>query len=67
MKIIENVISRIKNKERVIARFGDAILITNEYGRLELRGGTKTDVAEAIEWISLFMHEATPILNQKCD
>lgn len=46
---------------RVIARFGQAQLVVTTQGRLELRGGSAADVAEAREWISLFMPEAVPV------
>lgn len=44
----------------LIARFGGAKLITKPDGRMELRGGSRADLTEAKEWISLFMHEAVP-------
>ncbi len=46
---------------QVIARFGQAELVVTASGRMELRGGSEADVAEAREWISLFMHEAVPV------
>lgn len=46
---------------QVIARFGQAELVVTASGRMELRGGSAADVAEAREWISLFMHEAVPV------
>ncbi|MCX8155193.1 MAG: hypothetical protein N3J91_01870 [Verrucomicrobiae bacterium] len=45
----------------VLARFGQAELVVTSGGRMELRGGSAADVAEAREWISLFMHEAVPV------
>lgn len=50
----------LKKTEKVIAQFGMAQLIKNENGRYELRGGTREDIISALEWISMFMHEATP-------
>lgn len=44
----------------LIARFGQACLVSRADGCVELRGGTRADLAEAREWISLFMHEAVP-------
>ena len=44
----------------LIARFGQAKLVSRADGCLELRGGTDADRTEAREWISLFMHEAVP-------
>ena len=40
----------------VIASFGNAKLINLLNGKLELRGGSDEDRAEAREWMSLFMH-----------
>ena len=60
MKTMKKTNSGLKKTERVIAQFGAAQLIKNEDGRYELRGGTREDKMNAIEWISLFMHEATP-------
>jgi hypothetical protein len=42
----------------LVARFGQARLLSRADGRVELRGGTASDHADAKEWISLFMHEA---------
>lgn len=42
--------------------FGSARLLSDQRGRLELRGGSREDRISAIEWISLFMHEAVPRL-----
>ena len=44
----------------LIASFGRAQLLTRADGRVELRGGSEPDRAEAREWISLFMHDAVP-------
>jgi hypothetical protein len=44
----------------LVARFGRAKLLSRADGRVELRGGTASDHTEAIEWISLFMHDAVP-------
>ena len=41
-----------------IASFGQAKLVTNATGRVELLGGSPSDRAEAQEWISLFYHDA---------
>jgi hypothetical protein len=45
-------------KVRTVATFGDAQLVRNINGRYELRGGSATDHTEAMEWISIFLHEA---------
>ena len=44
----------------LVARFGRARLLSRADGRMELRGGNDSDLAEAREWISLFMHDAVP-------
>ena len=43
---------------QLIAAFGQARLIRNFSGRYELLGGSKEDCRHALEWISLFLHEA---------
>jgi hypothetical protein len=56
----------IKNKtERLITTFGDARLVSLADGSMELRGGKIQDRTTAKEWISLFMHEAVPRLEQQ--
>ena len=47
-------------EEELIASFGDARLVRQLDGKMELRGGTPEDRTAAKEWISLFMHEAVP-------
>ena len=42
----------------LVARFGQAKLVSRADGHVELRGGTSSDHTEAKEWISLFMHNA---------
>jgi hypothetical protein len=44
--------------EKVIASFGEAKLMADDDGRIEVRGGSRDDRLAAMEWISLFMHEA---------
>jgi hypothetical protein len=41
-----------------LARFGEARLVRQLSGRIELLGGSPGDRAAAREWCSLFMHEA---------
>jgi hypothetical protein len=41
-----------------IATFGDAELVRHINGRYELCGGSVDDHTTALEWISLFLHEA---------
>ncbi|MGC8744633.1 MAG: hypothetical protein ACP5T0_12210 [Verrucomicrobiia bacterium] len=62
MKLIENIVSNIRRADKVVARFGNARLVRNQFGRYELRGGNRNEQAQALEWISLFMHEATPVI-----
>ncbi len=47
-----------KDEGEVIAAWGQAQLIKYLDGKMELRGGSDQDRAEAREWISLFWHEA---------
>lgn len=44
----------------LVARFGQAKLLSRADGRVELRGGSDSDRTDAKEWISLFMHDAVP-------
>jgi len=41
----------------ILARFGPARLVELPDGRLELRGGSRTELIEAKEWMSLFEHD----------
>ena len=41
-------------EEILIAHFGDARLMRIE-GRIELRGGTMSERAEALEWMAMFL------------
>ena len=43
--------------EQVLTTFGSAMLVLNSEGRVELRGGTKEERQDAVEWISLFLPE----------
>jgi hypothetical protein len=47
-------------EEQLVASFGDARLVRQLDGKMELKGGTPEDHTAAKEWISLFMHEAVP-------
>jgi hypothetical protein len=47
-----------RNEGQLIAAFGGARLIRSWSGTYKLRGGTKEDHGHALEWISLFLHEA---------
>jgi hypothetical protein len=55
---MRNVLPDLKDEGEVIAEWGDAKLVKYLDGKLELRGGSKEDHAEAREWISLFWPEA---------
>ena len=41
-------------QEQIIATFGGAQLVKSD-GRIELRGGSMADRAEALEWMALFL------------
>jgi hypothetical protein len=43
---------------QVVARWGDSKLLRHLDGKMELRGGSREDRAQAREWLSLFWHEA---------
>jgi hypothetical protein len=47
-----------KDEGEVIASWGEAKLVKYLDGKLELKGGSKEDHADAREWLSLFWHEA---------
>jgi hypothetical protein len=49
---------RLEIQDPVIALFGRAKLVKKSRSRFELIGGEPSDVTEAKEWISLFLHEA---------
>jgi hypothetical protein len=41
-----------------LARFGEARLVKDLSGKIELLGGSPDDRREARQWCSMFMHEA---------
>jgi hypothetical protein len=45
-------------RTETIAMFGDARLVKQLDGKIELLGGSPADRAAALEWCSLFLHEA---------
>lgn len=45
-------------RDEVVACFGQGRLVKRPDGRFEFRDGTAEDLAEAREWISMFLHEA---------
>ena len=47
-----------RDEGKVVAYFEQAQLIKFLDGKVELRGGSDRDRAEAREWMSLFWHEA---------
>jgi hypothetical protein len=47
-----------KDEGEVIAVWGGAKLVKYQDGKLELKGGSQEEHAEAREWLSLFWHEA---------
>jgi hypothetical protein len=55
---IRNLFPDFKDEVEVIAVWGGAKLVKYLDGKLELRGGSKEDHADAREWISMFWHEA---------
>lgn len=46
------------NTGEVLASFGAATLRRHRDGRCELQGGSPAERAEALEWASLFQHDA---------
>jgi hypothetical protein len=52
----------VKSEGRVIAGFGRAKLIEKPGDKYVLIGGSNEDRAEALEWISLCMHEVVPVV-----
>lgn len=44
--------------ERLLARFGAALLIKQFDGQVELRGGNRDERQDARDWASLFLHES---------
>ena len=53
-----NFFARFMDEGEVVARWGQAKLIKYLNGKVELRGGSQQERAEAREWVSLFWHEA---------
>ena len=50
--------SIIRHEGETIATFGEARLVKQLDGKLELIGGSPENRTEAKEWVSLFLHEA---------
>jgi hypothetical protein len=45
-------------KVRIVTTLGDTQLVRHVNSRYELRGGSVADHTDAMEWISIFRHEA---------
>lgn len=58
MKLNPNV--RTNDHRNIIAWFGTARLLRDRQGIVELEGGSPSDRQVALEWVSLFLHEAAP-------
>ncbi len=52
-------LTKVDNRS-VVAWFGSARLVRDRKGVVELEGGSPSDRQVALEWISLFLHEAAP-------
>jgi hypothetical protein len=58
MKLNANI--RLNEDRSIIAWFGTARLLRDRRGIVELEGGSPSDRQVALEWVSLFLHEAAP-------
>lgn len=54
---------RTRSAEEIIATFGEAQLVKVD-GRIQLRGGSMAERAEALEWVALFMPGEVVALSQ---
>jgi hypothetical protein len=57
---LRRMLESLRPQHEVVASFGGAELVRTPDGKTELRGGTEADRQAAMEWISLFWHEASP-------
>ncbi len=57
MKLIQ-LTRFIQSEGQTIAIFGRARLVKKHDGKFELIGGSRDERADALEWVSLFLHEA---------
>ncbi len=57
MKMLSETLMK-RDREEVIAMFGQGRLVQLSRVRLELRGGSKDDQIEAASWLAMFMPEA---------
>ena len=55
---IRHLVENTTNRSHTVMLFGQAKLTQTAEGKLELKGATKDEKIEAIEYVSLFMHEA---------
>ena len=46
------------DRTHTVMLFGQAKLVQTAEGKLQLKGATKDEKTEAIEYVSLFMHDA---------
>ncbi len=57
-RAMKQLLSTWANTGEVLANFGAATLRRHRDGRFELHGGTHSDHLAALEWASLFQHDA---------
>lgn len=55
---VKNILSTWSHRLEAVASFGQATLHRRGDGRYELHGGSPADRADALEWASLFQHDA---------
>lgn len=55
---VKNILSLWSAGTETVACFGTATLHRARSGRYELQGGSASDRADALEWASLFQHDA---------
>ncbi|MFA6543530.1 MAG: hypothetical protein WCS99_03840, partial [Limisphaerales bacterium] len=55
---VKNILSLWGHDNEAVASFGRATLHRRGDGRYELRGGSPADRADALEWASIFQHDA---------
>ena len=48
------------DSDRLVAYFGSARLVRTQAGRLEVRGGTEAEHADAWEWVQRFLTPPLP-------
>jgi len=55
---VKNILSTWSHRIEAVASFGQATLHRRGDGRYELHGGSASDHQAALEWASLFQHDA---------